>query len=71
MRLRELTRLTFDDIDWEARELVLPPPNKRQAVARLSYGRGVESPGHILAYPAGPNPVPVGHQSVTGAGEVS
>jgi integrase len=44
------------------------PQNKRQAVARLSYGRGVTAPAHVLEYPATPaNPVQFGHQSVTGS----
>ncbi len=47
------------------------PQNKRQAVGRLSYGGGVVAPGHILEYPTGSNPLPIGHQSVTAAGEVS
>jgi integrase len=47
------------------------PQNKRQAVARLSYGGGVVAPGHILESPAEAKPVPVGHQSVTVAGDVS
>jgi integrase len=47
------------------------PQNKRQAVARLSYGGGVLSPGHILEYPSGANPVQVGRQTVTAAGEMS
>jgi integrase len=43
------------------------PQNKRQALARLSYGRGVTAPAHVLEYPAqGANPVQNGHQSVTG-----
>jgi integrase len=43
------------------------PQNKRQAVARLPYGKGVSAPGHVLEYtPAPAQPVPVGHQSVTG-----
>jgi integrase len=43
------------------------PQNKRQAVARLSYGRGATAPGHILEYPSeAGKTVPVGHQSVTG-----
>jgi integrase len=37
---------------------------KRQAVARLSYGRGVRQPEGVLALPAA-NPVQNGHQSVT------
>jgi integrase len=44
------------------------PQNKRQAVAKLSYGKGVSTPAHVLPYPngqAGAEPVPVGHQSVT------
>jgi integrase len=46
------------------------PQNKRQAVARLSYGKGVTAPGHILEYPAGAaKSVPVGHQPVTGVGD--
>jgi integrase len=46
------------------------PQNKRQAVARLSYGKGVSAPDHVLPYPKpqeGAGPVPVGHQSVTAA----
>jgi integrase len=43
------------------------PQNKRQAIARLSYGRGVTAPAHVLEYPAaGAVPVQFGHQSVTG-----
>jgi integrase len=42
------------------------PQNKRQAVAKLSYGRGVTAPAHVLEYPvAGAEAVRVGHQSVT------
>ncbi len=42
------------------------PQNKRQAVARLSYGGGVTAPAHLIEYPtAGAIPVQVGHQSVT------
>jgi integrase len=42
------------------------PQNKRQAVARLSYGQGVTAPAHVLAYPpAGAEAVQFGHQSVT------
>jgi integrase len=42
------------------------PQNKRQAVARLSYGRGVTAPAHVLEYPAaGANAVQFGHQPVT------
>jgi integrase len=43
------------------------PQNKRQAVARLSYGKGVSTPSHVLEYsPPAPDPVRFGHQSVTG-----
>ncbi len=42
------------------------PQNKRQAVARLSYGQGVTAPAHLIEYPAaGTNPVQNGHQSDT------
>jgi integrase len=42
------------------------PQNKRQAVAKLSYGQGVTPPTHVLVYPApGADPVRFGHQSVT------
>jgi integrase len=45
------------------------PQNKRQAVARLSYGKGVTAPAHVLEYPAtSGKAVPAGHQSVTGCG---
>ena len=43
------------------------PQNKRQAVARLPYGKGVSTPPHVLQYPTGSTePVQVGHQTVTG-----
>ncbi|HKI36066.1 MAG TPA: tyrosine-type recombinase/integrase [Gemmataceae bacterium] len=43
------------------------PQNKRQAVAKLSYGKGVTAPAHVLAYPAaGGDAGQVGHQTVTG-----
>jgi integrase len=42
------------------------PQNKRQAVAKLSYGRGVTAPAHLIEYPRpAANPVHFGHQSVT------
>ena len=48
------------------------PQNKRQAVARLSYGKGVTPPAHVLEYPAsGAGPVQFGHQSVTASGAPS
>jgi integrase len=44
------------------------PQNKRQAVARLSYGEGVTAPAHVLEYPTTtPGPVHSGRQSVTGS----
>jgi integrase len=46
------------------------PQNKRQAVARLSYGQGVEAPAHLIEYPAaGTIPVQNGHQSDTDCAE--
>ena len=46
------------------------PQNKRQAVARLSYGQGVSTPAHVLQYPDPQaqvaESVRFGHQSVTG-----
>ena len=42
------------------------PQNKRQAVAKLSYGGGVTAPAHLVEFPAaGAKTVQVGHQSVT------
>jgi integrase len=45
------------------------PQNKRQAVSRLTYGKGVSAPAHVLGYPIRPSgaaeAVPCGHQSVT------
>jgi integrase len=45
------------------------PQNKRQAVARLSCGKGVSAPGRVLEYPGASaipaDPVRPGHQSVT------
>jgi integrase len=42
------------------------PQNKRQAVAKLSYGGGVTAPAHLIEYPAaGANPVQFGRQPVT------
>jgi integrase len=42
------------------------PQNKRQAVARLSYGEGVTAPAHLVEFPATvPSAVHVGHQSDT------
>jgi integrase len=42
------------------------PQNKRQAVAKLSYGKGASAPGHVLEYPApAAESVCFGHQSVT------
>jgi integrase len=42
------------------------PQNKRQAVARLSYGKGATAPGHVLEYPgAVPETVRFGQQSDT------
>ncbi|HEX5273022.1 MAG TPA: tyrosine-type recombinase/integrase [Gemmataceae bacterium] len=44
------------------------PQNKRQAVGRLSYGKGVTAPAHLVEFPAtGAKPVQSGHQSVTGS----
>ena len=47
------------------------PQNKRQAVARLSYGGGVDGAGHILRVPArgresGASWSPIGHNSDRG-----
>jgi integrase len=46
------------------------PQNKRQAMARLSYGQGAQTPSHMLQYPGHQAPdadtVPFGHQTVTG-----
>jgi Phage integrase family len=42
------------------------PQNKRQAVAKLSYGEGVTAPMHLIEYPTGPSDsVRFGHQSDT------
>ena len=42
------------------------PQNKRQAVAKLSYGEGVTAPMHLIEYPTGPSDsVRCGHQSDT------
>jgi integrase len=39
------------------------PQNKRQAVARLSYGGGVTAPAHLVEFPApAADPVQFGHQ---------
>jgi integrase len=46
------------------------PQNKRQAVAKLSYGKGVSPPAHVLEYPdPAAEAVHSGHQSVTSSGE--
>jgi integrase len=48
------------------------PQNKRQAVARLSYGKGVTAPAHVLEYPTtGAEAVQFGRQSVTDSMEKS
>jgi hypothetical protein len=42
------------------------PQNKRQAVARLSYGGGVTAPAHLVGFPApAPEAVRFGHQPGT------
>jgi len=42
------------------------PQNKRQALAKLSYGKGVSTPSHVLEYPGSKaDSVPFGHQPVT------
>jgi integrase len=44
------------------------PQNKRQAVGKLSYGKGVSAPGHVLPYAAPEvNAVQFGHNLVTSA----
>jgi integrase len=48
------------------------PQNKRQAVAKLFYGRGVTAPSHVLEYLApAAKAVQFGHQSVTSQAEES
>jgi integrase len=45
------------------------PQNKRQAVARLSYGEGVTAPAHLVEFPASAaEPVRFGHQPDTASG---
>jgi len=42
------------------------PQNKRQAVAKLSYGHGVTAPSHVLEYPSSSaDAARFGHESVT------
>jgi hypothetical protein len=43
------------------------PGTRRQALGRVSYGKGTLAPEHVVSYPAGEGkPVQDGHRLVTG-----